>query len=61
MVKDYQVGHQTAHLNVRNDELNARLGAVSERWLRLFEQIFWFDKWNACRVQAAAICGGQLK
>ena len=32
-----------------------------KRWLRLFEQIFWFDKWNACRVQAAAICGGQLK
>ena len=30
-------------------------------WLGLFEQFFRFDKWNACRVQAAAICDSRLK
>jgi hypothetical protein len=25
----------------------------SESWLGLFEQIFWLDKWNACRRSAA--------
>jgi hypothetical protein len=25
-------------------------------WLGLLEESFWFDKRNACRVQAAAIC-----
>jgi hypothetical protein len=32
-----------------------------ESWLGLFEQFFRFDKWNACRVQAAAICDSRLK
>ena len=30
-------------------------------WLGLLEQSFWFDKWNACWVQAAAICDSRLK
>jgi hypothetical protein len=34
---------------------------VLESWLGLFEQFFRFDKWNACRVQAAAICDSRLK
>jgi hypothetical protein len=32
-----------------------------QSWLGLFEQFFRFDKWNACRVQAAAICDSRLK
>lgn len=35
--------------------------ARKQTWLRLFEQIFSLDKWNACRVQAAAICSSRLK
>jgi hypothetical protein len=35
--------------------------AIVESWLGLFEQFFRFDKWNACRVQAAAICDSRLK
>jgi hypothetical protein len=34
---------------------------IVESWLGLFEQFFRFDKWNACRVQAAAICDSRLK
>jgi hypothetical protein len=34
---------------------------LQESWLGLFEQFFRFDKWNACRVQAAAICDSRLK
>jgi len=34
---------------------------VGQSWLSLSEQLFRFDKWSACRVQAAAICGSQLK
>jgi hypothetical protein len=30
-------------------------------WLGLFEQIFGIAKWNACRVQATAMCSGRLK
>jgi len=30
-------------------------------WLGLSEQELRVDKWNICRVQAAAICGSQLK
>jgi hypothetical protein len=33
--------------NVRGSE---QTEITKESWLRLFEQIFWFDKWNACRV-----------
>ncbi len=29
----------------------------SERWLGLSEQRLGLNKWNVCRVQAAAICG----
>jgi hypothetical protein len=36
-----------------------RLGA--ESWLGLSEQESRIDKWNVCRVQAAAICGSPLK
>ena len=36
-------------------------GTAIESWLGLFEQFFRFDKWNACRVQAAAICDSRLK
>jgi glycosyltransferase involved in cell wall biosynthesis len=32
-----------------------------QRWLGSFGQIFWFDKGNACRGYAAAICGSRLK
>jgi hypothetical protein len=34
---------------------------LDQSWLGLFEQFFRFDKWNACRVQAAAICDSRLK
>jgi len=34
---------------------------LAQSWLGLFEQFFRFDKWNACRVQAAAICDSRLK
>jgi hypothetical protein len=34
---------------------------TGQSWLGLFEQFFRFDKWNACRVQAAAICDSRLK
>jgi len=37
------------------------LMALIKSWLGLFEQFFRFDKWNACRVQAAAICDSRLK
>jgi hypothetical protein len=30
-------------------------------WLGLSEQRFGWDKWNAYRIQAAAICGKPLK
>jgi hypothetical protein len=36
-------------------------GLRKQSWLGLFEQFFRFDKWNACRVQAAAICDSRLK
>ena len=40
----------------------ARTGArVGLSWLGLSEQEFRVDKWNICLVQAAAICGSQLK
>jgi hypothetical protein len=45
--------NQSRHLKSSN--------ADPKSWLGLFEQSFWFDKWNACRVQAAAICDSQLK
>jgi hypothetical protein len=32
-----------------------------QSWLGLSEQEFRVDKWNICLVQAAAICGSQLK
>ena len=32
-----------------------------KRWLGLSEQRLGLDKWNVCRVQAAAICGMPLK
>ena len=32
-----------------------------QSWLGLSEQDSRVDKWNVCRVQAAAICGSQLK
>ena len=34
---------------------------LEESWLRLSEQNSRVDKWIICRVQAAAICGSQLK
>jgi hypothetical protein len=39
----------------------SRFFPVIQSWLGLFEQFFRFDKWNACRVQAAAICDSRLK
>jgi len=33
----------------------------TEWWLGLSEQRFGFDKWNVCRVQAAAMCGKPVK
>jgi len=34
---------------------------IKESWLGLSEQECRVDKWNICLVQAAAICGSQLK
>jgi len=34
---------------------------MAQSWLGLSEQEFRVDKWNICLVQAAAICGSQLK
>jgi hypothetical protein len=42
-------------------EVFARGDRDKQSWLGLFEQFFRFDKWNACRVQAAAICDSRLK
>jgi hypothetical protein len=33
----------------------------TQRWLRLFDQLFGPNKWNIRRVQAAAKCGSRLK
>ena len=33
---------------------------VEVTWLRLFGQLFRFDKWNICRGQAAKRSGGKL-
>jgi hypothetical protein len=35
--------------------------AQAKGWLGLSEQELRVDKWNICLVQAAAICGSQLK
>ncbi len=32
-----------------------------ESWLGLSGQVFRLDRWSACRVQAAAVCGGRMK
>jgi membrane protein DedA with SNARE-associated domain len=32
-----------------------------KRWLGLSEQALRLDRWNVCRVQAAAICGSLVK
>jgi hypothetical protein len=42
-------------------QIDLTLRQLRESWLGLFEQFFRFDKWNACRVQAAAICDSRLK
>jgi hypothetical protein len=45
----------------QNIELESLAATAEQSWLGLFEQFFRFDKWNACRVQAAAICDSRLK
>ena len=46
---------------VQRDKAEANRPRRLKSWLGLFEQFFRFDKWNACRVQAAAICDSRLK
>ena len=48
-------------LRNRKHECLVDICELKESWLGLFEQFFRFDKWNACRVQAAAICDSRLK
>ena len=49
--------------HIENQPCRSQMGWYdrAQSWLGLFEQFFRFDKWNACRVQAAAICDSRLK
>src|SRR5215217_7183278 len=46
--------HEKATRRVAGDFLR-------ESWLGLSGQGFRLDRWSACRVQAAAVCGGRVK
>src|SRR5690349_25102617 len=41
--------------------LGRLIGRSAKSWLGLSEQFFRLDRWNLCRVQAAAICGSRVK
>jgi hypothetical protein len=44
-------------LQIRKTENATTHDLARERWLGLSEQRLGLNKWNVCRVQAAAICG----
>jgi phosphatidylserine/phosphatidylglycerophosphate/cardiolipin synthase-like enzyme len=54
---EIRIKHENSDpVHLKSYEIDGR-----KSWLGLFEQFFRFDKWNACRVQAAAICDSRLK